>query len=223
MGSRAVVAVCRASDAAERRFGAPGGALGAVYTRTGPAVLRPAADRAARLTGCAPRRKRRPVRRARHRLAAARRRDPAVEREGAGPAASTSTPRSVRRRARRCPRPSRLLEQAPAAGVDVAHAARPHRVSARRTPRPSPTPTAATAGRPMASTEFSVAPFQILAAEGRNLSRPAARLAPRSHRPAGRRRPGVAAPDAAPRRRHHRPGFRGSGNRLVGRADRCRR
>ena len=35
MGSRAVVVLPRDADAAERRFGAPGGATGAVYTRTG--------------------------------------------------------------------------------------------------------------------------------------------------------------------------------------------
>ncbi len=35
MGSRAVVLVCRDADAALARFGAPGGASGAVYTRTG--------------------------------------------------------------------------------------------------------------------------------------------------------------------------------------------
>jgi protein phosphatase len=35
MGSRAVVLVCRDLDAARTRFGAPGGALGAVWTRTG--------------------------------------------------------------------------------------------------------------------------------------------------------------------------------------------
>jgi protein phosphatase len=35
MGSRAVLLVCRTLDAARARFGAPGGALGAVWTRTG--------------------------------------------------------------------------------------------------------------------------------------------------------------------------------------------
>jgi protein phosphatase len=35
MGSRAVVLVCRTPEAAEARFGAPGGQLGAVWTRTG--------------------------------------------------------------------------------------------------------------------------------------------------------------------------------------------
>ena len=43
MGSRAVVLVCRDLDAATRRFGAPGGATGAMWTRTGrsffPAAL----------------------------------------------------------------------------------------------------------------------------------------------------------------------------------------
>jgi protein phosphatase len=57
MGSRAVVIACRDPGATERRFGIMGGALGAVYTRTGrsffedPALERALLDRlAARLT-----------------------------------------------------------------------------------------------------------------------------------------------------------------------------
>jgi protein phosphatase len=42
MGSRAVVVLPRHLAAAERRFGAPGGATGAVYTRTGRAFFDPA-------------------------------------------------------------------------------------------------------------------------------------------------------------------------------------
>ena len=41
MGSRAVVALPRDAAAAERRFGAPGGASGAIYTRTGRPFLDP--------------------------------------------------------------------------------------------------------------------------------------------------------------------------------------
>ncbi len=41
MGSRAVVLVCRDLDAAGARFGAPGGATGAVYTRTGRPFFAP--------------------------------------------------------------------------------------------------------------------------------------------------------------------------------------
>jgi protein phosphatase len=42
MGSRAVVVLPRDADAAERRFGSPGGATGAVYTRTGRTFFDPA-------------------------------------------------------------------------------------------------------------------------------------------------------------------------------------
>jgi protein phosphatase len=42
MGSRAVVVLPRDAAAAERRFGAPGGATGAVYTRTGRPFFEPA-------------------------------------------------------------------------------------------------------------------------------------------------------------------------------------
>ncbi|WP_337061887.1 polynucleotide kinase-phosphatase [Kineococcus sp. G2] len=43
MGSRAVALVCRDADAARTRFGAPGGATGAVWTRTGRSFFAPAA------------------------------------------------------------------------------------------------------------------------------------------------------------------------------------
>src|SRR3954452_23084529 len=42
MGSRAVALVCRDLDAARARFGAPGDALGAVWTRTGRPFFGPA-------------------------------------------------------------------------------------------------------------------------------------------------------------------------------------
>jgi protein phosphatase len=42
MGSRAVLLVCRSEDAARDRFGAPGGATGAVWTRTGRPFFDPA-------------------------------------------------------------------------------------------------------------------------------------------------------------------------------------
>lgn len=41
MGSRAVALVCRDADAAQARFGAPGGATGAVWTRTGRPFFAP--------------------------------------------------------------------------------------------------------------------------------------------------------------------------------------
>ena len=41
MGSRAVALVCRSVEAAEKRFGAPGGDLGAVWTRTGRPFFKP--------------------------------------------------------------------------------------------------------------------------------------------------------------------------------------
>jgi len=42
MGSRAVALICRDADVASARFGAPGGAMGAVYTRTGRPFFNPA-------------------------------------------------------------------------------------------------------------------------------------------------------------------------------------
>jgi protein phosphatase len=42
MGSRAVAVLARDADAAARRFGAPGGATGAIYTRTGRPFFEPA-------------------------------------------------------------------------------------------------------------------------------------------------------------------------------------
>ncbi len=41
MGSRAVALVCRSIEAADKRFGAPGGELGAVWTRTGRPFFKP--------------------------------------------------------------------------------------------------------------------------------------------------------------------------------------
>ena len=82
MGSRAVALVCRDLESARARFGAPGDALGAVWTRTGrsffgPELTAALVDRIAcggRTGG--------PVRRAGVALAAARCRAAAVERQG---------------------------------------------------------------------------------------------------------------------------------------------
>jgi protein phosphatase len=46
MGSRAVALVCRSASAAEKRFGSPGGGVGAVWTRTGRPFFPPAMNAA---------------------------------------------------------------------------------------------------------------------------------------------------------------------------------
>ena len=52
MGSRAVALVCRSVEAAEKRFGAPGGELGAVWTRTGRPFFKPAQNAALARSAC---------------------------------------------------------------------------------------------------------------------------------------------------------------------------
>ncbi|MGZ8217834.1 polynucleotide kinase-phosphatase [Methylomagnum sp.] len=47
MGSRAVVVLCRDEDVARRRFGAAGGGIGAIYTRTGRPFFKPDWEREA--------------------------------------------------------------------------------------------------------------------------------------------------------------------------------
>ncbi len=82
MGSRAVVVLPRDAGAALRRFGAPGGASGAIYTRTGRTFFDPTLTEellsrlrnAAEIAGL--------YRGMGHRLAPAGRGDPALEREG---------------------------------------------------------------------------------------------------------------------------------------------
>ena len=131
--------------------------------------------------------------------------------------------RSTRRSA---PRPRAALpgrgrprwQAAARAGSDVGELLARTSAPAGRTPTRSPTPTAATAGPPTGWTACALAPFQLLATEGAHLPRPAARLAPRPGRPAGRRRP-----DAAPatRRLSVDPADEASmrrGDRLVGRS-----
>ena len=117
MGSRAVVLVCR--DRRRRGPGsAPAGAVGAVHTRTGRSFFARTLTAELAATGCARRRGGRAVRRAGHRLAAARRRAAAVVGQGRGPA-----PRPVRRRrggrAGALPAALAALEPAAAAGLDV--------------------------------------------------------------------------------------------------------
>ncbi len=82
MGSRAVALVCRTLDAARARFGAPGDALGAVWTRTGRPFFDPDAHRPTRRAAAHRRRAGRAVRRAAQLVAALRRRVAAVERQG---------------------------------------------------------------------------------------------------------------------------------------------
>ena len=210
MGSRAVVLVCRRRDGRHVPGSAsPATRSGAVWTRTGPAVLRARAHRAS----CVDARARRPpsgraVRRARHVVAAARRRAAAVEREGRSSCCATSTPRSARPPGRRCRRRSACSSRRAAAGLDVARAARPHARARGERRRRSPPPTGATAGTTDGLDGVRLAPFQLLAAEGAASPRPAARLAPRRW-PTGSSAPTPAliAPTRRRRGRHHRPGL----------------
>ena len=127
MGSRAVLLVCRSPDEAQARFGLPG--IGTVWTRTGrpffPAGLTGGPDRAGPRRG----REGRPVRRARHVLAAPGRRTAAVERQGR-PAAA----RPVRRRRRRRP------GLAPGRGLGPGAGRIPGPARGRRPARPDPGP-----------------------------------------------------------------------------------
>ncbi len=160
MGSRAVVLVCRSEADAVARFGVtPGMGAGAVWTRTGrpffgPALTSALLDRvrsAAAAAGL--------FDELSHVLAAARRRAAAVVAPRRGSCCATSTPRSARPLARRCPPRCPCLSRRPAArlaGLD-AGAARWRNCS--RGPGPgsptrtrSPPPTSGTAGRSRAST-----------------------------------------------------------------------
>ena len=87
MGSRAVALVCRDEAAARARFGAPGDAIGAIWTRTGRPFFDPGPDQRAARPAARGDRQGRPVRRTGRGLAAVRRGTVAVEREGRRPAA----------------------------------------------------------------------------------------------------------------------------------------
>ena len=106
MGSRAVVVVCRDEEAAGERFGVTEGEIGIVYTRTGRRFFNDAAARRrSSSTGCAS-----ALTAAdfwdefRHDVGLPRLRTDAVVGQGAGTAASPSTPPSARRRTPRCRR-----------------------------------------------------------------------------------------------------------------------
>ena len=148
MGSRAVALVCRDLDAARARFGAPGEAIGAVWTRTGRPFFDAGADRRAARPGCATR----------------------VEQAGLFDELDTSwvlldaelLPWSAKAEqllrdqyaavgaAARASLPAAVsaLEQAAASGVDVDRRCSRGRGPGSTTPRRSPRPTGATAGRP---------------------------------------------------------------------------
>ena len=215
MGSRAVALVCRDLDAARARFGAPGDALGAVWTRTGRPFFDPAADRASWSTASAP-----PPRR------------PACSTSSAPPGCcstrsccrgrprpssccATSTPPSGRPPAPRCPAAVSVLEQAAAAGLDVSG------LLARTRSRAANADAFTAAYRRYCwetdgLTGIRVAPFQLLASEGAaHQARPHAwhldvadRLVAADPRPVHRHPPPV--------RRHDRPGGGGGGRQPGG-------
>ena len=155
MGSRATVLVCRDGSVSTRRFGAPDGETGAVWTRTGRAFFdRPQTEvflagvRAAVIRS-------RALGRAGHGLAAARRRAAAVVAQGGSAAA-----RAVRGDGRVGTRDAAVGDVARSQLAVVARARRGRPcwtgpVGGPRTPTPSSTPTAATSGRPTAWTACS--------------------------------------------------------------------
>ena len=224
MGSRAVVLVCRDAEVAartvrrdrrrDRRASTPA---------PGGRSSRPAADRGAARPAPRGGRRRRPVGRAGHRLAAARRRAAAVVGQGRGPAA-----RPVRRGRRRRPRarcrpPVGALDAAVARGVDVADLLA--RTSAR-----AANADAFTDGVPallLADRRAGRRPARAVPGAGRRGRdlRPTATTAGTSRSPTGS---SAAAPDLIRTtrragRRHRRPRSVAAGGRLVGGADRRRR
>ena len=164
MGSRAVALVCRDLDAARVRFGAPGDALGAVWTRTGgrssttrgplswltgsaPPPSRPACSTSSAPRGCCSTRSCCPGR------------------PRPSSCCGTSTPPSGRPPAARSRPRSRCLSRRPRPGSTCPRCCR-EPGPGRPTPTLSPPPTGATAGRPTAWTGIRVAPFQLLASHG---------------------------------------------------------
>ena len=186
MGSRAVLLVCRSPEDAAARFGVSP-APGAVWTRTGRPFFPPPLTASASRPGARRGRGGRAVRRARHVLAAPGRRTGPVERQG-----RTAAPRPVRRRRRGrpglapgrglgpgaggCPRPARRRRPA---GPDQVAAGQRGRVH-RRLP-------ALLLGHRRAG-RGARGPVPAARHRGRRLPRPAAPVAPRPGRPAGRRR-----------------------------------
>ena len=222
MGSRAVALVCRDLDAARARFGAPGGALGAVWTRTG----RPFFDqpRTAELVDR--------VRAAAEAaglfdelgtvLAAARRRAAAVVGQGRAAAARPVRRRRARPPAPRCPAAVSVLEQAAAAGLDVSG------LLARTRSRAANADAFTAAYRRYCwetdgLTGIRLAPFQLLASEGAaHQARPHAWHLDVADRLVAAD-PGLFTATRRLLRQHDRPGRGGGGRRLVGGADRRRR
>ena len=179
------------------RFGATDGETGAVYTRTGRSFFDRATLTEQLLAGVrAAVDRRRPVGRARHRLAAARRRAAAVVGQGRATCCATSTPRSAPPPAPRCRPRSPACEAAPRPGIDVGD------LLARTRARAANAEAFTAAYRrycwPTDGLDgVRLAPFQVLATRGRDVPRPRPRLAPRRS-PTGSSRP---APDAGPDRR----------------------
>ena len=172
MGSRAVALVCRDAEAARERFGVDGRPDRLAVHPHRPPVLRrrgghrgdprPAPRRPSTAAG--------PVGGAGHGLAAAGRRADAVVAEGVRAAALAVRGGRARPPARSSRVRSAALEAAAARGVDVDGPAGAASANGPRTPPRSPTPTAATAGPTDGLDGVRLAPFQILAVQGRSLA-----------------------------------------------------
>ena len=223
MGSRAVVVVCRDEDVGAARASASTGEARRRLHAHRPAVLRRPALEAGCSSASAPRvDARRPVGRARDRLARARRRAAAVVGEGAG--ADPAPVRGGRRggAARRWPRAVARARAAAARGAGRRRRCSTARATARtRRRRATSTRTAATAGRSTALDDLRLAPFHLLAAERARPRRPA--TTPGTSSTATRSPPPTRTGPAATDRRVvdvTDPARRGRGDRVVGGADR---
>ena len=171
--------------AAEERFGAR--TARPARSTPGPAGRSSTPPLTEELLDAAParRRERRALGRARHRLAAARRRAAAVVAQGRGPAARPVR-RGRRRGARVLPAASRRWSAAAARGVDVADLL--DRTAARAADADAFTDAYRRYCWPTDGLDgVRLAPFQVLASEGRRPTTAGPRLAPRRRRPAGRR------------------------------------
>ncbi len=214
MGSRAVALVCRDLDAARARFGAPGDALGAVWTRTG----RPFFDESltARLID---------------RIRAAAEAAGLFDELGTGWLLLDAELLPWSAKAGQL-----LRDQYAAVGRGRPHRAARRRVGARaggrgRTRRVRPAGADPVAERQRGRLRRRLpalplgdrrpgrgpgGPVPAARLRGRRAPGEAARLAPRRGRPPGRGRPADLQGHPPAVRRHHRPGRGGGGGRLVG-------
>ena len=216
MGSRAVALVCRdLAAAAQARFGAPGDDAGAVWTRTGRPFFARAADRRAGRAAARRGRGGRPVRRARTRPGCCWTPNCCRGAPRPGSCCATSTPRSGAAARAALPAAVEVLEQAAAAGLDVAGLL--ERTRARERQRRGihrRLPALLLADRRAGGSPDRSVP--AARHRGRGASLAAARLAPGRRRPAGRGRPRScrAHPPHRCRTRPTRASV-GSGHRLV--------